>query len=177
MLYRLHTLDVDNNNEINDEWTTGDILTLPDDYTTDDVAKALIGLERMAEDWPRDDVRLEDDGDEILVCNKEGRKVYKLVPEKDDDADDAPPKCPKCGQEMTDTFCHTGQPRCDECDPECLGCSSGPGPGQDTAQDDEDDELFTEEDDDGEAHAQAESRMNARMWDRIEQQGKLSQWG
>lgn len=171
MLYRLHTLDVDANNEINDEWTTSDILTLPENYTTDDVAKALIGLERMAEDWPRADVRLEDDGDEILVCNKEGRKVYKLVPEED--KDDAPPDCPKCGEPMDDTHCHTGLPRCADCDPPCPGCSDGPGPGQDT----DDDDVDGIEDDGDDGSADAERRMTARMWDRIEQEGKLSQWG
>lgn len=90
MLYRLHTLDVDPNNEINDEWSTSDLVWLPDhNPTIDDLRRELVNLERMAEDWPADDIKMEEDGDDILVCHKDGRKGYKLVPEKDDN-DESP---------------------------------------------------------------------------------------
>lgn len=78
MNYRLCTLDVTPDNEINDAWKTGTVLELPETPTVSEVCTALKENERMAPDWNESTVRLEEDGDDYLVCHKDGRKSYLL---------------------------------------------------------------------------------------------------
>jgi hypothetical protein len=115
--YRLHTLDVDEHNEINDEHSTDTTVELSAEPTVSEVCKALIAAERMAPDWPQTDVKVdESEWPDLYVTRKDGRKVYKLVPEE---GEEIAPKCGKCGAIMTDTYCGSGQHYCEECDPPC----------------------------------------------------------
>lgn len=45
-------------------------------------------------------------------------------------------RCERCGDAM-DTCCSSGSPRCPNCDGPCPGCSDGPGPGEDTEDEDD----------------------------------------
>lgn len=76
--YRVCTLDVTADNEINDAHSTSDVVELSESPTVSEVCKALKGCERMASDWPEKNVQLEEDGDDYFVCDKRGKKVYQL---------------------------------------------------------------------------------------------------
>jgi hypothetical protein len=81
--YRLCTLDVTEDNEINDAWRTTDTLQLPDEPTIPQVCEQLKALGRMASNWNEKYVRLEEDGDDYFVCHDytgkyKGKKVYLL---------------------------------------------------------------------------------------------------
>jgi hypothetical protein len=79
MPYRLCTLDVTPTNEINDEWSSSDVLDLGDEPTVHEVCEALKGCERMALDYPEATIVLVEDGGDYLVCDKKtGRKGYRL---------------------------------------------------------------------------------------------------
>ena len=84
MQYRLIKLDVDHNNEINDAWTTGETLDLPENPSVQMICDGLkeLGDHRMAPDWPVNKVGADwsDDNGDVYVLNEKGRKVYKLEP-------------------------------------------------------------------------------------------------
>jgi len=76
--YRLCTLDVTPDNEINDAYATDTLLNLPDEPTVDEVCRCLKTVGRMAPDWPTNKVQLVEDGDDYLVCDARGHKSYLL---------------------------------------------------------------------------------------------------
>jgi hypothetical protein len=116
MLYRLITLDI-LDGEINDEHLTQDTITLNDGDDIDDLRTQLVKLQRMAPDYPQDDLITQEDYPEIFVCRLDGTKVYKLTPNKDQ-----PEICQTCGEPKNATHCRTGHNLCDLCDPPCDGC-------------------------------------------------------
>jgi hypothetical protein len=80
--YRLCTLDI-LDGEVNDVYSTGDTLELPEAPTIIDLCTQLKAIGRMSHIWSEKDVRLEDEGDDYYVCHSytgpyKGKKVYLL---------------------------------------------------------------------------------------------------
>ena len=83
MQYLLISLDLDENEEINDARSTGVLLDLPENPSIQEVCEGLKGVDRMASDWPEKKVGAEwEDNGDVYVLNEKGRKVYQLQPVK-----------------------------------------------------------------------------------------------
>ena len=80
--YRLISLDMTPDGEINDAHDTGIIMNLPENPSVQDICDGLKSVERMAPDWPVNKVGADwsDDNGDVYVLNADGKKIYLLQP-------------------------------------------------------------------------------------------------
>ena len=87
MIYDLIKLDANDEGEVNDMWSTGETLELPENPSIQMMCDGLkaLGDHRMAPDWPVSKVGADwsDDNGDIYMLNEKGRKVYLLQPRQD----------------------------------------------------------------------------------------------
>lgn len=87
MIYELIKLDADDQGEVNDMWSTGETLDLPENPSIQMMCDGLkaLGDHRMAPDWPVSKVGADwsDDSGDVYMLNEKGRKVYLLQPKRD----------------------------------------------------------------------------------------------